>query len=171
MPVTGEKFDVDRNGYRPNVGIIVCNNHNQVLWARRIRRDGWQFPQGGIEPQETAEQAAFRELYEEIGLTASDVSLLGATRKWRCYDAPYASSRFRGQKQRWFLFKLIGSESSIRLDLFDNPEFDHWRWVDYWHPVEQIIWFKKEVYQQALTELEPLLLPLSGREYTAPTTR
>ena len=157
---------VDRDGYRKNVGIIVCNDASQVLWARRIRHDGWQFPQGGVEPKESATDAAFRELYEEIGLSPTDVQLLGSTDKWLRYDVPYApkshfyrrSRGFRGQKQRWFLFKLTGHESCVRLDRSDSPEFDHWQWVDYWRPVQQIVEFKRSVYKKALTELEPFLV-------------
>lgn len=159
---------LDRNGYRKNVGIIVCNDQNQVLWARRSRHDGWQFPQGGIEPEESAMDAAYRELHEEIGLEPGDVELLGATDKWLRYDVPYAPKPhyyrrqrgFRGQKQRWFLFRLLAEETCVRLDLSENPEFDYWTWVDYWRPVQQIVQFKRSVYRRALTELEPFLLEL-----------
>ena len=161
----GDNQQFDRDGYRKNVGIIVCNNFQQVLWARRTRRDGWQFPQGGIEPRESALEAAFRELYEEVGLKSGDVKLLGNTVKWLRYDVPYATKhhhirrtrQFRGQKQRWFLFKLLAKETSVRLDVTPTPEFDHWRWVDYWSPLEHIVKFKRRVYKQALTELEPML--------------
>ncbi len=161
-----EKYRLDRDGYRKNVGIIVCNDQAQVLWARRIRHDGWQFPQGGIEPSESARDAAYRELYEEIGLNPEDVHLLGCTDKWLRYDVPYApktnyfrrSRGFRGQKQRWFLFHLLAEETNVRLDASSNPEFDHWKWVDYWRPVQQIVDFKRAVYRRALTELEPLLI-------------
>jgi putative (di)nucleoside polyphosphate hydrolase len=176
MPRPDEKYLLDRDGYRKNVGIIVCNDLTQVLWARRIRHDGWQFPQGGIEPRESARDAAFRELYEEIGLVGKDVKLLGSTDKWMRYDVPYApkanyyrrTRSFRGQKQRWFLFKLVAQESSVRLDLTENPEFDHWQWVDYWRPLQQIVAFKRSVYKQALTELEPLLSQTSGYKYQNP---
>ncbi len=172
-----DKHLIDRDGYRKNVGIIVCNNRRQVLWARRVRHDGWQFPQGGVRPHESAVDAAFRELHEEIGLRAHEVRLLGATDEWLRYEVPYASKtasrtasrtasktrhyrrprRFRGQKQRWFLFNLIAQESSVRLDHSDTPEFDQWRWVDYWRPLQQIVEFKRLVYEKALTELEPLM--------------
>jgi len=160
-------YTVDKDGYRKNVGLIICNQHHQVLWARRSRHDGWQFPQGGIEPRESPEAAAFRELYEEVGLAKKDVKLLGQTENWLRYDVPYApKSRhhlkprsFRGQKQRWFLFQLISRESRVRLDLSDNPEFDHWQWIDYWRPVDQIVEFKRSVYVKALAELEYLLFP------------
>ena len=92
---------VDRDGYRRNVGIIVCNHSHKVLWARRARRDGWQFPQGGIQHGESPRSAAFRELYEEVGLQAHDVRLLGHTEKWLRYDVPARKGRqqaaFRGR--------------------------------------------------------------------------
>ena len=163
MEQADDKHDLDGDGYRKNVGIIVCNDRCQVLWARRVRRDGWQFPQGGVKPDESAVDAAFRELHEETGLQAHDVHLLGSTDKWLKYEVPYAAKArnyerpFRGQKQRWFLFKLVSLESKVRLDISDTPEFDQWRWVDYWCPLQQIVEFKKLVYQQALTELEPLM--------------
>lgn len=165
MYSTTNHHDIDQDGYRRNVGIVVCNNIRQVLWARRIRQDGWQFPQGGARPDESDKEAVFRELQEEIGLQTDDVRLLGATSDWLKYDVPYTphtrSARnyrqFRGQKQRWFLFQLIAQESRVQLDCSASPEFDCWRWIDYWQPLEDIVEFKKLVYQRALTELEPLL--------------
>ena len=168
METDDEKYNLDSDGYRKNVGLIVCNDCCQVLWARRVRHDGWQFPQGGIKPDESVEQAAFRELQEEVGLKAEDVHLLGATDEWLKYEVPQIKVRylrrplrrprqFRGQKQRWFLFRLISQDSSVRLDLSDSPEFDQWQWVDYWQPLQTIVGFKKPVYQKVLTELEPLL--------------
>ncbi|MDE0714407.1 MAG: RNA pyrophosphohydrolase, partial [Gammaproteobacteria bacterium] len=87
---------------------------------------------------------------------------------WLRYEVPYAPRPhyfrrhrgFRGQKQRWFLFRLLAEETSVRLDTSDNPEFDYWTWVDYWRPVHQIVQFKRSVYLRALTELEPFLLRL-----------
>lgn len=158
--------NLDKDGYRRNVGIIVCNQDAKVLWARRVHRDGWQFPQGGIEPLESPKQAAFRELREEVGLRPDDVKLLGSTVKWLRYEPPYLkryafrrrirSNEFRGQKQLWFLFQLISEEHNVCLDISDKPEFDRYQWVDYWTPVNRIVPFKRRVYQQALLELEPI---------------
>ncbi|MHB8455688.1 MAG: RNA pyrophosphohydrolase [Acidiferrobacterales bacterium] len=158
---------IDENGYRPNVGIILCDCRDRVFWARRCGQDGWQFPQGGIKLHETAEQALFRELYEEVGLDTAHVRLIGRTRDWLHYDIPKTyqrtsrSTAFRGQKQIWFLLRLIANENNVRLDASSDPEFDAWRWVDYWSPLESIVDFKRHVYKQALTELAPLL---SGRQ-------
>lgn len=154
---------LDKDGYRPNVGIILCNAEGKVLWARRCGRDGWQFPQGGMRADETPEQAMYRELQEEIGLSSGHVQVLGRTREWLRYDLPREMragtgprSRFRGQKQIWFLLRLTGPEDAVTLDCCARPEFDDWRWVDYWSPLEQIIHFKRDVYQRALEELRPL---------------
>jgi putative (di)nucleoside polyphosphate hydrolase len=139
---------VDKDGYRPNVGVIICNHCNEVLWARRCGHDAWQFPQGGIKSNETVEQALFRELWEEVGLREADVEIMGRTREWLRYEIPKRYLRnsrnrsFRGQKQIWFLLRLVGND---------------WRWIEYWAPVEQIINFKRDVYRQALSELEALL--------------
>jgi putative (di)nucleoside polyphosphate hydrolase len=158
---------VYKDGYRPNIGVILCNERLQVLWARRCGRDAWQFPQGGIKPHETPEQALYRELWEEIGLRASDVELIGRTREWLRYEIPKRFLRqsrdrsFRGQKQIWFLLRLRVEEEKVRLNVSAKPEFDSWRWVEYWTPLEQIIDFKREVYRRALAELEPLLTRLN----------
>lgn len=155
---------IDEHGYRPNVGIILCNHECQVFWARRCGHDGWQFPQGGIKMRETAEQALYRELYEEVGLEARHVEVLGRTRDWLHYDIPSEFRRrnpkspFRGQKQLWYLLRLVGSDEDVRLNCCHKPEFDSWRWIEYWGPLEHIIGFKRDVYRMALTELEPLLI-------------
>jgi putative (di)nucleoside polyphosphate hydrolase len=157
---------IDEHGYRPNVGIILCNRANQVFWARRCGQDGWQFPQGGVRQQEALEAAMYRELHEEVGLHPSHVEILGRTRDWLHYDIPEDFRRrapttgFRGQKQIWFLLRLTGRDEDVCLDACDKPEFDEWRWIEYWSALEHIIVFKRQVYQQALTELEPLLSSL-----------
>jgi len=149
--------------YRRNVAIVLCNSEDRVFWARRVRHDGWQFPQGGVRTNESIEDALFRELHEEVGLSADDVHVVGHTREWLRYDLPEAFRRrgggraIRGQEQRWYLLRMVGSESSICLDASSRPEFDTWCWVDYWHPVDEIVEFKRAVYRQALQELAPLL--------------
>lgn len=154
---------IDSNGFRPNVGMIVCNDLGQVLWARRIGEKAWQFPQGGIHADESVEQALYRELDEEIGLAPDDVEILACTRGWLRYRLPGRLSRqqgpqgFIGQKQKWFLLHLTGSEQSVRFDRSGSPEFDDWRWVSYWYPIGQVIVFKRETYRRALKELAPAL--------------
>jgi putative (di)nucleoside polyphosphate hydrolase len=154
---------VYENGYRLNIGIVLCNDADRLFWARRINHDGWQFPQGGLRCTESPEEALYRELYEEVGLRPEHVRVLGCTSDWLCYDLPLHMRRaprrkgFRGQKQKWFLLRFVGADASIRLDCSGRPEFDEWRWVEFWDPVKQIVEFKRDVYQRALSELEPLL--------------
>jgi putative (di)nucleoside polyphosphate hydrolase len=155
---------IDADGFRPNVGIILTNPAGQVLWARRTGHDAWQFPQGGIIEHESPEQAMYRELWEEVGLEIPDVKIIAATRGWLRYRLP---SRFIrpdnhpvciGQKQKWFLLQMMGDDERIILTRTHPPEFDHWRWVSYWYPLNQVVSFKREVYRKALTELAPRLL-------------
>lgn len=154
---------LDREGYRPNVGIILANAKNEVFWGKRIREHSWQFPQGGIKHGETPEQAMYRELHEEIGLSPDHVRIVGRTRDWLRYEVPEQWIRrewrgsYRGQKQIWFLLRLIGRDSDISLRSTDHPEFDAWRWHDYWVPLDAVIEFKRDVYSQALNELARLL--------------
>ena len=156
--------NVDRDGYRPNVGMVIQNAQAQVFWARRVGGHGtWQFPQGGILPGESAEQALYRELYEEVGLAGEAVQVRGRTKGWLRYRLPRellgegAKMRFRGQKQKWFLLRLLADDSAVRVDRTPEPEFDAWRWVSYWYPVTQVVAFKREVYRRALCELAPAL--------------
>lgn len=154
---------IDRDGFRANVGIILCNREDRVLWARRARQDAWQFPQGGIKKNETSEEAVYRELGEEVGLGPEHIRVVGCTRSWLRYRLPSRFVRYGnkplciGQKQIWYLLRFIGQEQDVRLDLTDKPEFDYWRWVNYWHPLGEIIYFKRKVYQRALNELAPLI--------------
>jgi len=155
---------IDSDGYRANVGIILSNQDGQVFWARRIGQDAWQFPQGGIDKSESPEQAMYRELKEETGLDPDDVKLLGCTREWLKYRLPKKYIRRNqspvciGQKQIWYMLRMQGDEQAVDLANSTNPEFDHWRWVDYWEPARKVIFFKRKVYKLALKELEPLLL-------------
>lgn len=156
-------MNVDPAGYRFNVGIILVDDARRVFLARRIGHDAWQLPQGGVNEGETATQALYRELKEEVGLDPDDVVILGSTRHWLKYKLPCQYWRHDtkplviGQKQRWFLLKMVCPEQKIRLDLSDSPEFDSWRWTNYWDPIEHVIYFKQQVYRQALKELESRL--------------
>ena len=154
---------IDSKGYRANVGIVLANSEGKVFWARRCGQDAWQFPQGGIQESESPEQAMFRELQEETGLGPEHVQLIGRTEDWLRYNIPEHLQRKHskplcvGQKQIWFMLKLIGRETDVNLRANKKPEFDCWRWVDYWHPLEEIVFFKRQVYKQALTELRQYL--------------
>ncbi|PLW69132.1 RNA pyrophosphohydrolase [Pseudohalioglobus lutimaris] len=151
---------IDKDGFRPNVGIVLANDQGQVLWARRVGgRDAWQFPQGGINRGESAEEALYRELEEEVGLSQDAVEVLGVTRDWLRYKLPRRFVRKGqkplciGQKQKWFLLRMLEDDTAVRLDLNAKPEFDHWQWVSYWYPLNQVIAFKREVYRRAMKEL------------------
>jgi len=155
---------LDREGYRPNVGIVLLNGHNEVFWGKRVGQHSWQFPQGGIQHGESPEQAMYRELHEEVGLLPEHVQIVGRTRDWLRYDVPEEYLRrqhatrvhrtaYRGQKQIWFLLRLVGLDSDIQLRASDHPEFDAWRWVPFWIQLDGVIDFKREVYELALSEL------------------
>ena len=156
---------IDPDGFRPNVGIILSNRDGQLLWARRAGQDAWQFPQGGMRSDETPAEAMFRELGEEIGLKPDDVEVIGATRGWLRYRLPRQYIRHSsrplciGQKQVWFLLRILCADRDVCLDRCARPEFDCWRWVDYWQPLNEVVAFKRKVYRQALSELAPLLFP------------
>jgi len=154
---------IDSEGYRPNVGIILCNAEGRLFWAKRIGQHSWQFPQGGIRRDESPEQAMFRELAEEVGLRPEHVQVIGSTRGWLRYRLPKRLVRHGcrppciGQKQIWFLLRMRCSEDVVRLDLSEHPEFDLWQWVDYWYPLHAVVAFKRHVYWRALHELASYL--------------
>lgn len=159
---------IQSSQYRTNVGIIIANQQNQVFLAKRVNQNAWQFPQGGIKLGESVEEAMYRELLEETGLMAQHIQILGCTDHWLHYDVPLdfikAKDRhiYRGQKQIWFLVRLLVSDKKIMLDANDCPEFDNWCWCDYWLPIERIVDFKKAVYQTALQELSIYLTGLAS---------
>lgn len=150
---------IDSDGFRPNVGIILANQFNEVLWARRLGQNSWQFPQGGIQLNETPEQALYRELEEEVGLRAQDVSILASTKGWLRYRLPKRMVRYHsqplciGQKQKWFLLRMLSEDSVVSVSDGSKPEFDGWRWVSYWYPLGQVVSFKREVYRRAMKDL------------------
>lgn len=170
MAGSGRERVIDKQGFRPNVGIVIANGEGQVLWGRRVGgSDSWQFPQGGIHGGETPEQAMYRELDEEVGLQPEQVQILGETRDWLRYRLPERYVRRReqpvciGQKQRWFLLRLTAGDEAVRVDAHAKPEFDAWRWVNYWYPVSGVVDFKRDVYRQALSALLPALMPVRRR--------
>src|SRR5690606_28245038 len=164
---------IDSEGFRANVGIILMRDEGKVFLGRRTGGRGWQFPQGGIRLGEDIEQAVFRELHEEIGLGSEHVALVGRTPTWLRYRLPsrYVRRNRRplciGQKQRWFLLRLTEEEAEFDLESTAEPEFDQWRWVDYWEPVREVIYFKRPVYVKALHELAPLAHPEGLPPYPA----
>lgn len=172
---------IDAEGFRANVGIIICNEHGQVFWARRFGQHSWQFPQGGIDDGETPEQAMYRELYEEVGLKPEQVEIVYTSRNWFRYRLPKRLIRREqrptciGQKQKWFLLRLKCKEQDVDVHCSSHPEFDNWRWVSYWYPVRQVVSFKKDVYRRVMKEFAPIVMPTpqtqgkpSGRKQRGP---
>ena len=156
---------IDGEGFRANVGIILANDKSRLLLGGRVGSKGWQFPQGGMLRGEDPETAMYRELEEEIGLRPDDVDVLGVTRDWLRYRLPpkYVRRNSKplciGQKQRWFMLRLRTSPDKLSFDRGDEPEFDRVRWVDFWRPVNEVIYFKRRVYARALYELGPMVFP------------
>jgi putative (di)nucleoside polyphosphate hydrolase len=156
---------IDADGFRANVGIILANDDHKLLLGGRVGAKGWQFPQGGMLEGEDPVDAMFRELHEEIGLETSDVEVLGVTSDWLRYRLPERFIRRAskplciGQKQRWFILRLVSDDSRVRFDRCDKPEFDRIRWVPFWRPVNEVIYFKRRVYARALHELGPAVFP------------
>jgi putative (di)nucleoside polyphosphate hydrolase len=150
---------IDSQGYRANVGIVLMRDGGELFLGGRRDGRGWQFPQGGVRRNEHPDEALYRELHEEIGLHREDVQLVASTSRWLRYRLPQRYVRRKsgqvciGQKQRWYLLRMVAEESRLNFDATPDPEFDSGRWVDYWSPVREVIYFKRAVYVRALQEL------------------
>ena len=143
----------DLDLYRPNVGLVVFNPEGRVWLGRRAGFSGqhvWQFPQGGVDPGEDWEAAAFRELHEETGIVSATV--IGRTEDWIVYDFPAeamgrkAMRGFIGQKQKWFALRFEGVDAEIDLTVQRPPEFDAWRWAELDEVMDLVVPFKKDAY-------------------------
>ena len=159
--------------FRPNVGLIVAHPEGRkVLWCRRIGSTFWQFAQGGVQREESPEDAAWRELHEELGLTEDNTKLVTSSKNWLTYRLPPDKIRpglngrptCIGQRQRWFLFQLQDDDSEIDFNCGDKPEFDQTIWASYWYPLRQIVDFKRGVYRQAMSELAPAFFKLGAEQ-------
>ena len=152
---------VDKDGFRANVAMVISDGRGKLFWAKRLGQQAWQFPQGGVSAGESAEQALFRELYEEVGLESSDVKIIQRTKKWLRYHIPPQMQRKKskplciGQKQKWFYLQLTGDSAKVCFDATGSPEFDGWEWVNYWYPIKSVVPFKRNVYRNALMEFAP----------------
>ncbi|MEO8402204.1 MAG: RNA pyrophosphohydrolase [Gammaproteobacteria bacterium] len=155
---------IDEDGFRHGVGIILVNDKRQLFLAKRIGKEAWQFPQGGLMDDESAEKAMFRELKEEIGLHQEDVRILASTKRWLRYRLPKRLIRHHskplciGQKQKWFLLRMVGGNERFNLAATESPEFDSWAWVSYWYPLTQVVSFKRRVYSLAMKEFARVVL-------------
>ncbi|MCF8478798.1 MAG: RNA pyrophosphohydrolase [Rhodospirillum sp.] len=150
--------------YRQGVGIMLINQEGLVFVGQRIDTPGaWQMPQGGIDRGEEPEDAAYRELEEEIGTNAAD--LLGETEDWLRYDLPpdvqkkVWKGKYRGQEQKWYVMRLAGPDALIDIET-DHPEFDAWKWVPLDQLIELIVPFKRALYTDVVAALGAYVKPV-----------
>jgi putative (di)nucleoside polyphosphate hydrolase len=144
--------------YRQNVGVMLVNATGHAFVGQRIDSDSaaWQMPQGGIDKGEDPHTAALRELTEETGVTPDLVTVEAETEGWIAYDLPHDlvpklwKGRYRGQEQKWFLMRFHGTDDQVRIDADDHQEFSEWRWLPADELVEQIVPFKRPVYEQVV---------------------
>ena len=152
---------IDERGFRLGVAIIIINNRNRIFWARRIGGSGWQFPQGGLLDNEPVIAGMYRELYEEVGLQENDVEVIAESKRWLYYYLPrhlvrrHSQPLCIGQKQKWYLLRLKEDAREFCFSNAEIPEFDDYRWVSYWYPLKQVIFFKRKLYQRILHEFAP----------------
>ncbi len=147
--------------YRSNVGIMMVNEKGYVFVGQRLdnNQNAWQMPQGGIDAGEDPETAAYRELLEETGVKKQDVRFVASSSQWLSYDLPEDlipilwNGKFRGQKQKWFLFKFLGEDGDINIAT-KHPEFSKWKWISKENLLKEIVPFKKSVYENVLKEFK-----------------
>ncbi|MBT07689.1 MAG: RNA pyrophosphohydrolase [Rhodospirillaceae bacterium] len=151
--------------YRPGVGIMLINANRHIFMGRRIgvAVGGWQMPQGGIDEQEDIRSAALRELYEEAGINKVDI--LEISKRWFSYELPLSMAvdpwrgKYVGQRQKWFAMAYTGRDSEINLDASGHPEFDAWEWMPPARCLQEIISFKKSLYESVFAEFDCWLIP------------
>ena len=156
--------DAESLPYRPCVGVVLIDARGLVFAGQRIdsRSPAWQMPQGGIDEGEKPREAAYRELWEETGVTRDKVDFVAKTHGWVTYDLPPEllgkvwGGKYRGQRQKWFLFRFTGQDSDIRI-ASDHPEFSTWRWILADEMVESIVPFKRAVYETVIRSFRAYL--------------
>ena len=154
--------------YRLGVGMLLLNPAGRVFVGSRIDMpgDAWQMPQGGIEPGETPEEAALRELQEEVGTNAAEI--IATSRDWYFYDLPKTllqkiwGGRYRGQQQKWFVLRFLGEDCDICID-GEQPEFRDWRWAAFETLPDLAIPFKRRLYEGLVTEFTPVMRDFSEK--------
>lgn len=145
--------------YRPCVGVMLVDAGGRIFAGRRIDNPApaWQMPQGGIDEGEKPRAAALRELWEETGITADLVEFIAKSPDWVTYDLPpdllgkVWKGRYRGQKQKWFLFRYLGRDDQVNISTA-HPEFSEWRWIGADEMVAAIVPFKRAVYEQVVRD-------------------
>ena len=152
--------------YRKNVGLIVLNRNNQLLVCRRKGKKTWQFPQGGIDAGESNTQAAYRELFEEVGIKKNQVNILQKSKHWYTYDLPdkyrprpKSLKNFKGQIQKWY---MLQANTNLEINLLNEipQEFVEFKWSTYWYCLSCVVPFKRDVYRNVLTEFLPKYIQL-----------
>jgi putative (di)nucleoside polyphosphate hydrolase len=150
--------------YRPCAGVMLVNRDGRVFVGQRLDTtvEAWQMPQGGIDPGEEPLAAAIRELGEETGIAPDKVALVEAPDRDFTYDLPPElvgkvwKGKWRGQTQRWFLFRFLGEDRDIDIATA-HPEFRAWRWIDPEDLPQLIVPFKRELYAAVLAAFRPRL--------------
>lgn len=168
VPTSLRRDDALSHLYRPGVGIVLLNSQGFVFVAERLDNPGaWQMPQGGIDEGEEPEIAVFREMEEEIG--TRDARIVGSLNDWIYYDIPDRTAqrlwdgKYKGQRQKWIALEFLGADHDIDLEAFEHPEFSRWKWVPITHVLDDIVPFKRAVYDHVLKAFYPLAVEIARR--------
>lgn len=154
-------MDMGKKNYRKGVGMVIVNSDSQFFLGKRIGKEAWQFPQGGIDNGESPKDALYRELHEETGIESEKVEILSISNKWLVYHIPHifqrAKRKFDGVMQKWFLLKFLGNNNDVNLNALGHAEFDAWKWGDRKTAINSVIRFKRAVYISILDEFSDVL--------------
>ncbi len=150
--------------YRPCVGVMLINADGHAFVGQRMDRDydAWQMPQGGVDKGEAPRDAALRELGEETGVTPELVEIIAESDQWLPYELPYDlvpklwKGKYRGQEQKWFLMRFNGTDDQVNIAT-EHQEFSRWQWMPIDDLVDNIVPFKRSVYEAVLKEFEGVL--------------